>query len=115
MHGFIAAFAGDDRYIVDYLVDEVLLHQPEHIRRFLLQTCILNRLNGSPCDAVTGQDESSVVLESLERENLFVIPLDNTRHWYRYHHLFADVLQAHLLKQQPTDILRSPSTRQRMV
>ncbi|MBP6803057.1 MAG: helix-turn-helix transcriptional regulator [Chloroflexi bacterium] len=105
VHGFIAAFAGDDRYIVDYLVDEVLLHQPEHIRRFLLQTCILNRLNGSLCDAVTGQDESSVVLESLERENLFVIPLDNTRHWYRYHHLFADVLQAHLLKQQPTDIL----------
>ncbi|MCB0004660.1 MAG: helix-turn-helix transcriptional regulator, partial [Anaerolineae bacterium] len=111
-HNFIEAFAGDDRYIVDYLVDEVLHRQPEQIRHFLLQTSILNRLSGSLCNAVrfgftktpTNQDESSMLLETLERGNLFVIPLDNTRHWYRYHHLFADVLQAHLLKEQPEEI-----------
>ncbi|MCA9931138.1 MAG: hypothetical protein KC419_21785, partial [Anaerolineales bacterium] len=101
VHGFIKAFAGNDRYIVDYLVDEVLEHQPEHIRRFLLQTSILDRLSGILCDAVIGQEESSVLLETLERSNLFVIPLDSKRQWYRYHHLFGDVLQAHLMKEQP--------------
>ncbi len=104
-HSFIAAFAGDDRYILDYLVDEVLHRQPAPIRHFLIQTSILNRLSGSLCDFVTDQDESSVLLETLERNNLFVIPLDNTRHWYRYHHLFADVLQAHLLKDAPEEIV----------
>ena len=104
VHGFIAAFAGDDRYIVDYLVDEVLQRQPEHIQRFLLQTCILDRLNGPLCDAVTDQDKSSALLETLERSNLFVVHLDDKRHWYRYHHLFADVLQANLMKQQPQEI-----------
>jgi len=104
VHGFVAAFSGDDRYIVDYLVDEVLQRQPEQIRRFLLQTSILDRLNGSLCDAVTDQQENGVLLETLERGNLFVIPLDNKRHWYRYHHLFADVLHAHLLKETPEEI-----------
>lgn len=99
--GFIQAFAGDDRYIVDYLVDEVLRRQPENVRRFLLQTSILERLTGPLCDAVTDQEEGGALLETLERSNLFVIPLDNKRRWYRYHHLFADVLQAHLLKEQP--------------
>jgi len=101
VHGFIAAFAGDDRYIVDYLVDEVLQHQPDHIQEFLLQTAILSRLNGSLCDAVTRQNQGGAILEKLERSNLFVVPLDDKRNWYRYHHLFADVLQAHLLKDQP--------------
>jgi LuxR family maltose regulon positive regulatory protein len=93
--GFIRQFAGDDRYIVDYLVDEVLQRQPEHIRTFLLQTSILDRMNGSLCDAVTVREGSRALLESLERANLFVVPLDNKRQWYRYHHLFADVLRAY--------------------
>jgi LuxR family transcriptional regulator, maltose regulon positive regulatory protein len=97
--GFIRAFAGDDRYIVDYLVEEVLQRQPEHVRGFLLQTSILDRLNGSLCDAVTGRDDGKALLESLERGNLFVIPLDDKRRWYRYHHLFADVLRAHAMEQ----------------
>jgi len=101
IHGFISAFAGDNRYIVDYLVDEVLEHQPEHVRNFLLQTSVLDRLSGQLCDAVTGQEDGALLLESLERSNLFVIPLDDKREWFRYHHLFADVLYAHLLEEQP--------------
>jgi LuxR family maltose regulon positive regulatory protein len=102
--GFIRAFAGDNRYIVDYLVEEVLQRQPERVRRFLLQTSILDRLSGSLCEAVTGQEESRVLLEALERGNLFVVPLDDKRQWYRYHHLFADVLQAHLRAEQPDQV-----------
>jgi LuxR family transcriptional regulator, maltose regulon positive regulatory protein len=102
--GFIAGFAGDDRYVVDYLVEEVLGRQPDHVRRFLLDTSILDRLSGSLCDAVTGGNDGRTVLESLERANLFVVPLDDSRHWYRYHHLFADVLGAHLLEERPRDI-----------
>ena len=89
---FIRAFAGDHRYIVDYLVEEVLQRQPEPVRSFLLQTAILDRLNGPLCDAVTGQEGGSAQLEALERGNFFVVPLDDRRHWYRYHHLFAEVL-----------------------
>ena len=95
LSGFIAAFSGDDRYILDYLVEEVLRQQPERVRHFLLQTAILERLSGSLCDAVTGQGDGPAMLETLERGNLFIIPLDNKRQWYRYHHLFADVLQTH--------------------
>ena len=102
--GFIAGFAGDDRYIVDYLVEEVLQRQPEHVRHFLLQTSILDRLSGPLCDAVTGQDGGKAMLEALDRGNLFLVPLDDRRQWYRYHHLFADVLQAHLLDEQPADV-----------
>jgi LuxR family transcriptional regulator, maltose regulon positive regulatory protein len=98
--GYIAGFAGDDRYIVDYLAEEVLQRQPEQIRGFLLQTSILSRLTGSLCDAVTGQDDGKVTLEALDRANLFLVPLDDRRRWYRYHHLFADVLQAHLRGEQ---------------
>ncbi|WP_442542499.1 LuxR C-terminal-related transcriptional regulator [Arthrobacter sp. KN11-1C] len=99
--GFIAGFAGDDRYIVDYLAEEVLQRQPDDVRNFLLQTSILNRLNGELCDAVTGQNTGRAMLESLDRGNLFVVPLDDRRWWYRYHHLFADVLRARLLDEQP--------------
>ncbi len=99
--GFIRAFAGDDRYIVDYLVEEVLQRQPERVRSFLLQTSILDRLSGPLCDAVTDQEEGKVLLEALERSNLFVVPLDDKRHWYRYHHLFAAVLHAHSMEEQP--------------
>ncbi len=99
--GFIAGFAGDDRYIVDYLVEEVLQRQPGDVRTFLLQTSVLHRLSGPLCDAVTGRDGGTAMLEALDRANLFLVPLDDRRHWYRYHHLFADVLHARLLAEQP--------------
>ncbi len=99
--GFITAFTGNDRYIVDYLVEEVLQRQPDHIRNFLLQTSILDRLSGSLCDAVTAREEGKRMLEALDRSNLFVVPLDDQRQWYRYHHLFADVLRAHAREEQP--------------
>lgn len=98
---FIKSFTGSHHFILDYLVEEVLQRQPEHVRNFLLQTAILDRLSGSLCDAVTGQVDGRGMLESLERGNLFVVPLDNQRQWYRYHHLFAEVLQAHLREAQP--------------
>jgi LuxR family transcriptional regulator, maltose regulon positive regulatory protein len=98
---FVRAFAGDNRYIVDYLVEEVLQRQPEGVRSFLLQTSILDRLHGPLCDAVTGQEQGSARLEALERGNFFVVPLDDKRLWYRYHRLFADVLSAHLMAEQP--------------
>ncbi|MFN0146382.1 MAG: helix-turn-helix transcriptional regulator, partial [Dehalococcoidia bacterium] len=99
--GFITAFTGNDRYIVDYLVEEVLQRQPGPIRSFLLQTSILDRLCAPLCDAVTGSAGSKTMLETLERGNLFVVPLDDSRRWFRYHHLFADVLRAHLADEQP--------------
>ncbi len=98
---FIGAFAGDNRYVLDYLVEEVLRRQPESIRTFLMQTSILDRLSGPLCDALTGQGGGSRTLEALERGNLFVVPLDDERRWYRYHHLFAEVLQAHLMRERP--------------
>jgi len=109
--GFIQAFAGDNRYIVDYLIEEVLQRQPEAVRNFLLRTSILDRLNGPLCDAVignhpegTGREDSGARLEALQRGNFFLIPLDDQRHWYRYHHLFADVLQMHLMTEQPDQV-----------
>ncbi|MDQ2885782.1 MAG: LuxR C-terminal-related transcriptional regulator [Chloroflexota bacterium] len=102
--GFIRAFAGDHRYIVDYLVEEVLQRQPAPVRSFLLQTSILDQLNGPLCDAVTGQEGGNARLEALERGNFFVVPLDDQRHWYRYHHLFAEVLSAHLRAEQPDQV-----------
>jgi LuxR family maltose regulon positive regulatory protein len=123
--GFITAFTGNDRYIVDYLVEEVLQRQPERVRSFLLETSILDRLSGPLCDAVTGWEDGqngtlarqvalagrawrrvtgARMLEALERDNLFVVPLDDKRQWYRYHHLFADVLRAHAMEEQPAQI-----------
>jgi LuxR family maltose regulon positive regulatory protein len=99
--GFIAGFAGDDRYIVDYLVEEVLHRQSDRVHSFLLHTSILGRLSGPLCDAVTGQGGGKAMLEALDRGNLFLVPLDDRRRWYRYHHLFADVLHARLLDEQP--------------
>ena len=98
---FIKSFTGSHHFILDYLVEEVLQRQPEHVRNFLLQTAILDRLSSPLCDAVTGQEDGKGMLEALERGNLFVIPLDDQRQWYRYHHLFAEVLQAHLREAQP--------------
>ena len=101
---FIQSFTGSHRFVLDYLVEEVLGRQPEHIRSFLLQTSILDRLSGPLCEAVTGQKDGKGILETLERGNLFVVPLDDQRQWYRYHHLFADVLQAHLIEAQPEQV-----------
>ncbi|HVT77368.1 MAG TPA: LuxR C-terminal-related transcriptional regulator [Acidimicrobiales bacterium] len=97
---FIDRFAGDDRFVVDYLATEVLERQDEDVREFLLDTCILTRLTGPLCDAVTGRTDGTATLEALERANLFVVPLDDRRVWYRYHHLFADVLRARLGEQR---------------
>jgi LuxR family maltose regulon positive regulatory protein len=102
--GFITAFTGNDRYIVDYLVEEVLQRQPEGVRSFLLQTSILDQLSGSLCDAVIEREDGKKMLEALDRGNLFVVPLDDKRQWYRYHHLFADVLRAHAMEEQPDQI-----------
>ncbi|HEV8281973.1 MAG TPA: LuxR C-terminal-related transcriptional regulator [Candidatus Limnocylindrales bacterium] len=96
---FIASFAGDDRYVFDYLADEVLARQPEDIRSFLIKTSILDRMTASLCDAVTGRSDGRAILERLDRDNLFVVALDDQRRWYRYHHLFGDVLRARLLDE----------------
>jgi LuxR family transcriptional regulator, maltose regulon positive regulatory protein len=97
---FIQSFTGDDRYVMDYLMDEVLSLESESVQRFLLHTSILKQMCGPLCDAVladSGQPgESQRVLERLERSNQFIIPLDNQRHWYRYHHLFGDLLHSRL-------------------
>nr|WP_296064285.1 LuxR C-terminal-related transcriptional regulator [uncultured Actinoplanes sp.] len=90
--GFIEGFAGTDRFVVDYLVEEVLDRQPPRVRRFLVETSVLDRLTGSLCDAVTAGAGGKAMLEALDRANLFLVPLDDRRLWYRYHHLFRDVL-----------------------
>jgi LuxR family maltose regulon positive regulatory protein len=97
----VTQFAGNDRFIVDYLTDEVLARQDDDVRDFLLTTSILERLNGSLCDAVTGGSGGRARLVELERANLFLVPLDDHRQWYRYHHLFAEVLRAHLRELRP--------------
>ena len=102
--GFIEAFAGNDRYIVDYLVEEVLDRQPDTIRRFLARTCFLDRLSGPLCDAVTADSGSQAMLEALDRANLFLVPFDPRREWYRYHHLFADVLRTHFAAELSAEL-----------
>ncbi|MFL6099064.1 MAG: LuxR C-terminal-related transcriptional regulator [Actinomycetales bacterium] len=102
--GFIAEFAGDDRYVLDYLAEEVLARLPDDVRLFLLQTSMLERLSGSLCDAVTASTGGKARLAALERANLFLTPLDDRREWYRYHQLFADVLRAHLLEDASDDV-----------
>jgi LuxR family maltose regulon positive regulatory protein len=102
--GFIEGFAGNDRYILDYLVEEVLQQQPAQVRDFLLLTSVLDRFTGSLCDAVTGGADGQHMLMALDRANVFMVPLDDRREWYRYHHLFADMLQARLLSEQPGQI-----------
>ena len=94
-HAFVEAFAGDDRQVGDYL-HEVLADQPARLREFLLRTSILDRLTAPLCDAVTEQHGSATLLEHAERSNLFLVPLDSHRRWYRYHHLFRDLLRHEL-------------------
>ena len=99
--GFVAAFSGSHRYVLDYLAGEVLDRQSEEVRTFLLETSVLERLSGELCDAVTGRTGGQVMLEQVERANLFLVPLDEVRGWWRYHHLFADLLRARLQQQHP--------------
>ena len=99
--GFVAAFTGSHRYVLDYLAEEVLDSQTEQIRAFLLETSVLERLSGELCDAVTGRSDGQAMLEQVERAGLFLVPLDEVRGWWRYHHLFADLLRARLQQQQP--------------
>jgi len=98
--GFIAALRGSSRYVLDYLAEEVLRRQPEDVGAFLLQTSILDRLSGPLCDAVTDRADGQEMLERLERANLFTIPMDEERRWYRYHHLFSEFLREHLHRTQ---------------
>ncbi|HWN00085.1 MAG TPA: AAA family ATPase, partial [Streptosporangiaceae bacterium] len=98
---FVADFSGSHRYVLDYLAEEVLERQSEQVRQFLLETSVLERLSGSLCDAVTGQAGSQAMLDAIEQAGLFLVPLDEVRGWWRYHHLFADLLCARLQQQQP--------------
>ncbi len=102
--GFIQAFTGSHRFVLDYLVEEVLQHQSESVRSFLLQTAILDKLCAPLCNKVTERKDGKEMLDVLERSNLFLIPLDDQRQWYRYHHLFAEVLQAYLREAQPDHV-----------
>jgi LuxR family transcriptional regulator, maltose regulon positive regulatory protein len=99
--GFIASFRGDNRNVADFLGTEVLARQPEPIRAFLLRTSVLERLSGPLCDAVLATQGSAELLADLERSNLFLVPLDDRREWYRYHHLFAELLRAELADRDP--------------
>lgn len=105
-HAFIQNFMGDDRYIADYLMEEVLQRQPEEIQTFLLETSILDRLSAPLCDAVTGRSDSQAVLTTLERENLFLLPLDNHREWFRYHRLFAELLRQSLTSGRGGEVVK---------
>jgi LuxR family transcriptional regulator, maltose regulon positive regulatory protein len=102
--GFVATFSASNRYVLDYLSEEVLARQPEPLVGFLLETSVLERLSGELCDAVTGRTDSQALLEAIERANLFLVPLDEVRGWWRYHHLFADLLQARLRQERPERI-----------
>jgi LuxR family maltose regulon positive regulatory protein len=98
---FVASFSGSHRYVLDYLTEEVLDRQSVEVRQFLLETAVLDRVSGALCDAVTGRTDSQEMLERVERANLFLVPLDEVRGWWRYHHLFADLLRARLQHQHP--------------
>jgi LuxR family transcriptional regulator, maltose regulon positive regulatory protein len=102
--GFIRSFSGGHRDVFDFLAEEVLERQTEWMQSFLLETSILDHLSGPLCDAVTGRDDGQHTLERLERENLLVVPLDDERCWYRYHHLFADFLRGRLERERPEQL-----------
>lgn len=104
-HQVVSAFTGSQRYILDYLMEEVLQRQPEEVRTFLLQTSVLDHMTASLCNALTGQSNGQAMLEHLERINLFIFPLDHERRWYRYHQLFRDVLRNRLQQMQHEKIV----------
>ena len=99
--GFLESFSGSHRHVLDYLAEEVLEQQPEPVREFLFETSVLDRLSGPLCDAVTGRADGQQMLEAIEAANLFLAPLDEVRGWWRYHHLFADVLRARSQRRDP--------------
>jgi LuxR family maltose regulon positive regulatory protein len=101
---FIRAFSGSHRFVLDYLVEEVLDRQPGHVQEFLLQTSVLERMTGPLCDAVTGREDGQAVLTALDRANLFLVALDDERRWYRYHRLFTDLLRSRLQHDVPTRV-----------
>ena len=103
--GFVSAFTGSNRHVLDYLAEEVLERQPEGVRTFLLETSVLDRLSGPLCDVVAGSSDGQEMLEALEKANLFIVPLDDERRWYRYHHLFSDFLRHRLRRIQPDGVL----------
>jgi len=103
---FVRDLKGDNRYIMDYLMEEVLKIQTDEIKEFLLQTSILEQMSAPLCNTVLNRNDSQLILETLERDNMFVIPLDNERNWYRYHHLFADLLKQRLLLQSNSQVER---------
>ena len=102
--GFVESFSGSHRDVLDFLAEEVLERQPTHVREFLLKTSILDGLSGPLCDALTGRSDGDEMLKRLERENLFVVALDDERRWYRYHHLFADFLRGRLRRESPEGV-----------
>ncbi len=102
--GFIRSFSGGHRDVFDFLAEEVLERQAERVQSFLLETSILTSLSGPLCNALTGRDDGQHTLERLERENLLVVPLDDQRRWYRYHHLFADFLRGRLERERPEQL-----------
>ena len=104
--GFVAAFTGSNRYVLDFLAEEVLERQAGPVRTFLLETSVLERLSGDLCDAVTGRGGSQALLEQIEAAGLFLVPLDEVRGWWRYHHLFADLLRARLQAERPGQLAR---------
>jgi len=102
--GFIEALAGSNRYIMDYLIEEVLRKQPDEVQKFLLKTSFLKQISAPLCNKILHRNNSQQILEHLDRDNMFVIPLDTERKWYRYHHLFADLLQQKLLLENKTEV-----------
>jgi LuxR family transcriptional regulator, maltose regulon positive regulatory protein len=113
VEGFVAEFSGSHRYVLDYLTEEVLDRQPPDIRTFLLETSVLDRLSGALCDAVLERRDSQLLLESVERANLFLLPLDDERRWWRYHHLFADLLRSRLAREDHHTVPRRLGPRPR--
>ncbi len=103
---FMDTFSGSHRFVLDYLADEVLQSQDEEVRQFLVQTAILKQFNTDVCQAVTGNPNSQVILEQLEQTNVFIVPLDDERIWYRYHHLFADSLLTELSKAEASELYK---------
>lgn len=106
VEGFVEEFTGSHRFVLDYLVEEVLNRQPDRVRQFLLDTSVLQQLTGPLCDALSGRHDGRQMLHTLERDNLFVVPLDDQQQWYRYHQLFGDALLARLRAQHPDRVPR---------
>jgi LuxR family maltose regulon positive regulatory protein len=108
--GFIQELKGDNRYIMDYLMEEVLKIQTDDIKEFLLQTSILEQMSAPLCNSVLNRNDSQLILETLDKNNMFVIPLDELRTWYRYHHLFAELLKQRLHIREKTTIIELHNT-----